>query len=378
MPILMRMAVKKIKILHIVHSLEIGGLENGLVNLINRLDPERYEHAICCVATSGPMAQRLRRAVPIHELGKGNGGRAYLLPLRLAGVVRRVAPDIVHTRNWGAIDGVIGARLAGVRRVVHGEHGRGADDPCGTNRRRQQLRRLLAPAIRRFVTVSADLSQWLTSEVGVPEHKVTHIINGVDADRFRPLEEKFSRRRELELPTDMPLVGIVGRLNAVKDHATLLKAFATVPEAAILVVVGDGPLAGELRQLSTELGIFEKVLFLGGRNDVEQILPCLDLFVLSSIAEGISNTILEAMACGLPVIASNVGGNPELVADGVSGSLFPAGEVRTLSQLMTTYLDDAALRNAHGEAARGRVEEEFSLDAMVDKYDQLYQFVFSH
>ncbi len=378
MPILMRMAVKKIKILHIVHSLEIGGLENGLVNLINRLDPERYEHAICCVATSGPMAQRLRRPVPIHELGKGNGGRAYLLPLRLAGVVRRVAPDIVHTRNWGAIDGVIGARLAGVRRVVHGEHGRGADDPCGTNRRRQQLRRLLAPAIRRFVTVSADLSQWLTSEVGVPEHKVTHIINGVDADRFRPLEEKFSRRRELELPTDMPLVGIVGRLDAVKDHATLLKAFATVPEAAILVVVGDGPLAGELRQLSTELGIFEKVLFLGGRNDVEQILPCLDLFVLSSIAEGISNTILEAMACGLPVIASNVGGNPELVADGVTGSLFAAGEVQALSQLMTRYLEDTSLRQKHGLAARQRIEVEFSLDAMVDKYDQLYQFVFSH
>ena len=169
----------KLRILHILHTLRVGGLENGVVNLVNRLDPERFEHAICCVDASGPMAERIVRPVRIVELGKGSG-RDYLLPLKLARVIRDVGPHVVHTRNWGTIDGVIGARLAGVGRVIHGEHGREAADPAGANGRRNLARRVLAPLVTNFVAVSADLAAWLVEGVGIPGRKVRCIINGVD------------------------------------------------------------------------------------------------------------------------------------------------------------------------------------------------------
>lgn len=367
--------MEKIKILHIFHSLEVGGLENGVVNLVNRLDRDRYEHEICCIASSGPMAERIQPPVPIHVLGKDQGGRAYLLPFKLAGLIRRVAPDIVHTRNWGAIDGVVAARLAGVRKVVHGEHGREATDPTGANRRRRQIRRLLSPMIHHFIAVSADLARWLVEDVGVPGGKVTHIINGVDAVKFRPLGERSASREELGLPVDKCLIGIVGRLDPVKDHATLLKAFSRLDQTAHLVVVGDGPVRAELVGLADGLGVKDRVLFLGNRNDVPAILPALDVFVLPSIAEGISNTILEAMACGLPVVASRVGGNPELVDDAATGFLFPAGDEKELAGRLKLYLENSDLRQEHGRAARERIEREFSLEAMVDRYDRLYRSI---
>ena len=367
--------MEKIKILHIFHSLEVGGLENGVVNLVNRLDRDRYDHEICCIASSGPMADRIQPPVPIHVLGKVASGKAYLLPFRLAGLIRRVAPDIVHTRNWGAMDGVLAARLAGVKRVVHGEHGREATDPNGANSRRRWIRRLLSPAVNHFIAVSADLANWLVEDVGVPGRKVTHIINGVDAVKFGPRGEVSPSREELGLPVDPCLMGIVGRLDPVKDHATLFKAFSRLGENAHLVVVGDGPMRNELIGLANELGLTGRVSFLGNRNDVPDILPALDVFVLPSIAEGISNTILEAMACGLPVVASRVGGNPELVKDGETGFLFCAGDVQALAGRLNQYLQHSDLRGEHGKAARARIEREFSLAAMVDKYDRLYRSI---
>lgn len=362
----------KKKILHILHGLNVGGLENGVVNLINRLDPEGFEHEICCITSNGPMAERFVQPVRVHEMGKG-AGRTLGLPLRLAGLIRKVRPDIVHTRNWGTIDGIIGARLAGVRRIVHGEHGREATDPTGANRRRQIARRLLAPAVTRFVTVSAELDNWLVRDIGVPRAKVEQIINGVDGETFRPEVDKAACRTRLGIPDDKLIVGIVGRLDPVKDHATLLRAVAQSETACRLVVVGAGPAEDALRQLAAELNVAEFTHFFGARHDIAQVLGALDVFVLPSLAEGISNTILEAMACGLPVIASRVGGNPELVTAGETGFLFDVGQADMLAAQLKCYIERPELRRAHGVAARERVEREFSLAAMVSKYERMYR-----
>ncbi len=362
----------KIKILHILHALGVGGLENGVVNLVNHLDFEQFEHEICCVTQSGAMAQRLTRRVKIHEIGKG-AGRTYLLPLRIAALIRKVHPDIVHTRNWGTIDGVIGARLAGVKNVVHGEHGREATDPNGANYRRQIFRRLLAPAISRFVTVSSDLEEWLVKDVGVLPSKVRQIINGVDTAKFFPAVNRREVKRKFGFTDSRVLVGIVGRLDAVKDHPTLIKAIHAQAQSIHLLIIGSGPMEENLRSLVAQLKIDSRVSFLGVRSDIPELMKAMDVFVLPSIAEGISNTILEAMSSGLPVVASRVGGNPELVIPGETGELFEAGKFEELAGILSTYCSDPALIELHGHQGRARVEEYFSLDVMVQKYAEMYR-----
>jgi len=368
----------RIKILHILHSLQVGGLENGVVNLINRLDPERFEHAICCIASSGPMAERIERPVPIHVIGKG-AERDSLLSVKIARVVRTVRPHIVHTRNWGTIDGVPGALLGGVRRIVHGEHGREATDPTGANRRRQQARRLLSPFISRFVTVSDDLRRWLVDEVGVASAKVVQIINGVDTERFSPAADRAAAKALVGLDPRSFVVGTVGRLDPVKDQQLLLRAFAAFARgmaaggaSSALVLVGAGPEEERLRSLAAELGMTDSVHFTGERRDTPELLRAMDLFVLPSIAEGISNTILEAMASGLPVLATDVGGNGELVVENESGFLFPSGDGDRLEELLFRCSADDAVRASLGVAARGRCLEHFSLEAMADAYGRVY------
>ena len=202
---------------------------------------------------------------------------------------------------------------------------------------------------------------------------VNQIYNGVDTAKYHPAVERAKLRGELGLPPETQLIGIVARLDPIKDHATLLKAIAgvTTDETHVhLVVIGDGP---ELERLDGLAG--QNVHFLGSRTDVPELLPQLDLFVLSSLNEGISNTILEAMACGVPVVASRVGGNPELVREGTDGCLFPAGDVSALGDCLRAYLADDALRSAHGANGRQRVLEQFSIRAMVDQYEQVWRRV---
>lgn len=366
----------RIKILHILHSLQVGGLENGVVNLINRLDPERFEHAICCITSSGPMAERLVRPVEIHELGKGAGGD-YLLPLKIARVVRNVKPHIVHTRNWGTIDGVIAARLAGVRHIVHGEHGREAADPGGTNGRRNRVRRLLNPLVSRFVTVSDDLRSWLVDQVGIPGEKVIHIMNGVDTERFAPAPDKGAAKERFGLNPDSFVAGTVGRLDPVKDQQTLVRAFASLcrggGKRSDLLLIGSGPEEGRLRRLAGELGVAESVHFMGERRDIPELLQAMDLFVLPSIAEGISNTILEALACGLPVVATDVGGNPELLVENGTGSFFTVGDWDALSSHLGDYRDNPGRIATCGNCSRRHAVERFSLHQMTQMYGKLYR-----
>jgi sugar transferase (PEP-CTERM/EpsH1 system associated) len=374
----------RLKILHILHSLQIGGLENGVVNLINHLDHDRFEHSICCIKSSGPMAQRItRRDIQIIELKKK--GRDYFLPLKLMNLIRRINPDIVHTRNWSAIDGVIGAKLAGVVHIIHGEHGREANDPTGKNQVRKKVRRLLNPWISRFVTVSAELRNWLVHDVGVPDWKVVQIINGVDTNRFCPPQDKAAAKTKAGLPPDSFVIGSVGRLDSVKDYTTLIRAFASVLNGqtgltgltgkTVLMIIGSGPEERKLKLLAEELGVADKTVFLGERIDIPELLQSIDVFVLPSIAEGISNTILEAMACGLPVIATNVGGNPELIQDNHSGFLFIPGDHKGLANALFFYCLNNSVLREHGIQGRKRAEERLSLSAMVKKYEELYELL---
>jgi sugar transferase (PEP-CTERM/EpsH1 system associated) len=365
-------------ICHIIYRLDYGGLENGLVNLINHLPAERYRHAIICLTYATDFRRRIQRAdVQVIEINKRDGKDldAYR---RVWRALRGLRPRIVHTRNLPALDMLFVAACAGVPRLVHGEHGRDMIELDGANRKYNALRKLSRLVVDRYITVSQDLADWLVRDIGVPRRRVAAIYNGVDTARFFPapaegvLPDGFA-------PPGSFVIGTIGRLEQVKDQPTLAAAFCRLiarrPELRQrlrLAIVGDGNLRGPLERMLAEHDASALAWLPGYRSDAPALLRALDLFVLPSQREGISNTILEAMATAKPVLATAVGGSPEIVEDGVTGSLVPPSDPEAMAARLLAYVDDPGLAVAHGRAGHARVLERFSLAAMLDNYRRVY------
>ena len=375
------------RILHVVHSLEVGGLENGLVNLLNRLDPERFEHSVCCLTKSGKFAERIASAgVNIFELNLPAGQFRFPL-LRLVALFRKISPHIIHSRGWATVDATFAARFARRAAIIHGEHGRDLADKDGDNWKRNQIRRLVGLNVNRYVVVCDFFRSWLAQSCRVPAQKIVHIPNGVDTNRFYPQngrvadEDGISHsawRQDLDVSPDAVILGSIGRLDPVKDFPTLLKGFAEIRRqhpTAVLVIVGDGPIRAELVRISEEHGLGQSVKWLGNRSDIPALLRHFDLFVQTSAFEGMSNTILEAMATALPIVATDTGGNSELVRNGQNGALIPVADVSALVGAVGRYLQDPALRRLHGVESRRRVEVDFDLSLMAARYADLYESV---
>jgi sugar transferase (PEP-CTERM/EpsH1 system associated) len=368
-------------IAHVIFRLDVGGLENGLVNLINRMPEDRFRHAIICIDRSTEFRRRIRRDdVEIFDIRK-RPGRDLRASWRLYQVLRQLRPHIVHTRNLGALDALLPAICAGVRHRIHGEHGWDVDDLQGTSRKNRLLRKLHAPMISSYVTVSRDLKDYLMQKIGINEQRIRHICNGVDTDRFTVPNADNPGADILRsvFGDDVCVIGTVGRVEPVKDPFNLAAAFkrliANGPECAHarLVCIGDGELHAQLVQKLEEDGLLQYVWLPGRRDDVAELMGGFDVFVQASLAEGISNTVLEAMASGLPIIATDVGGNPELVRQDSNGLIVPAADRTALFEAMRRYVSDRPLREAHGRASRQRALDEFSIDRMVRDYTELYE-----
>ncbi len=368
-------------IVHVIHRLGVGGLENGLVNLINHLSVDNYRHTIICLTEAGEFKDRLkRRDVPIYELHKREGQDLWMY-VRLYRLLRKLRPAIVHTRNLAAVECQLSAWLAKVPVRIHGEHGWDVFDPEGNKRKYQWLRRAFRPLIHAYIPLSRQLEEYLIERVRVPRKKITRICNGVDTERFLPPETDQDPIPDCPFhDPESVLIGTVGRMHGVKDQTTLVKAFIRLivkhPECrqkVRLICVGNGPLRQVCHDLLEKAGMIDLTWLPGERDDINHILRILDIFVLPSRAEGISNTILEAMATGLPVIATLVGGNPELVEEGVSGSLVAAGDEEAMSNCLYAYVNDPDRRQRHGKNGLNRVREQFSLARMVSQYDAVYR-----
>ncbi len=367
-------------IAHVIFSLGVGGLENGVVNLINRMPEEKYRHVIICVQNSTDFSQRISKPdVAIYELHKqpGHDWKSFIKMYRL---LKQINPDIVHTRNLATIEYQLPAVLAGIKHRIHGEHGWDVFDPEGNNKKYQLLRRVLGLMIQRFIALSQHLEQYLLKKVGIPAKKITRICNGVDTKKFYPAEQKQALS-QCPFPHDQGLVfiGTVGRMHGVKDQMTLVKAFVQMlterpglKANARLLVIGDGPLRQQALDYLKKHGLSDFAWLPGKRDDVAEIMRYLDLFVLPSQAEGISNTILEAMATALPVVATQVGGNPELVDDGKNGMLVEKESPADMAHCLIDYLEHPQKREAHGQQSLQRVNERFSLDRMVEQYLAVY------
>jgi len=368
-------------ILHVIHHLVTGGMENGLVSLINNLPASSFRHGIVCIEDYSDFRNRLNGSeTEVVALQRSRIG-TWRMRYRLFRMFRQLKPAIVHSRNKSGLDALLPARLAGVPHCVHGEHGWDVHDLDGLSIKERVLRRLHSPLVERYVTVSRSLRDYLVERVGIRPERITTICNGVDTDKFRPADRKPAGVLPADLSGDgLVIMGTVGRLQPVKDQQTLLAAFADLVResgdaaaSARLLMVGNGPLREALEQRAQALGIAHLTCFVGDRTDVAQLLQCMDVFVLPSLAEGISNTILEAMATGLPVIATRVGGNVELVRDGECGALFEAGDAAALKRLLAGYLVDPGSRRRHGERSRQLAVESFSLKAMVEGYRGAYE-----
>lgn len=368
-----------IRVLHVLLSLEPGGLENGVVNVINRLDRRRFESSVCCLKRAGEFARRIDDPrVVIHELD-WRGGNDPRLALRLAGLLRRTRPHIVHTRNVEPFFyGFAGAKLAGAQALVHSEHGRKFDDRPA----RFTVQRWMSRHTDAIFAVSAQLKTDLVKHVGLPESAVEVLHNGVDLSRFDvagdatpDAGERAALRRDWGVPDGALVVGSVGRLVAVKNYGLLLRAVAASGLDVHVVLAGEGPERAALTALAVELGIAARVHLLGHSNDVDRVLRAFDVFVLPSISEGMSNTLLEAMAAGVPPVASAVGGNGEIVRDGVDGKLFASDDQAGLAACLAALCRDDTQRARFAAAARERVQSTFDIRQMIARYEQLYERV---
>jgi sugar transferase (PEP-CTERM/EpsH1 system associated) len=368
-------------IVHVVFRFATGGLENGLVNLVNRLPADAWRHAIVALTTiDEDFCNRVKRSdVEYIALGKGPGHAVPLYPSMFR-LFRRLRPSIVHTRNLAALEAAFPAWAARVPVRVHGEHGRDIEDLDGTSVRRQWARRAFRPFVSEYIALSPDLKEYLCARIGVAESHVEQIYNGVDTSRFSPARHG---RVPIEgcpfQDADLWLMGTVGRMETVKDQANLARAFVRAvrvrPEARRrmrLVMVGEGSQRQQIETILTEGGVRDLAWLAGEREDVPEVLRGLDCFVLPSLAEGVSNTTLEAMACGLPVVATRVGANGQLIEDGASGRLVPSRNSDALAQAMDAYFDAPAVARRHGRAGRQIVERRFSLERMVERYHGFY------
>jgi sugar transferase (PEP-CTERM/EpsH1 system associated) len=373
-------------IAHVIHHLGIGGLENGLVNLINHIPPERYRHAIVCLKGYSEFRHRIsRKDIEIVALNKREG-QDFGLYLNLFRTLRRLKPDIVHTRNLGTMEGQVIAALAGARTRIHGEHGRDIFDLYGKNRKYNMLRKAISPFVDHFIAVSRDLESWLAGTVGAPRSRIDQIYNGVDTLRFQPASSKRFIGGPEGFFTDRSFViGSVGRMAEVKSYPSLVQAFLMLlqrePSAAKrlrLLIVGDGSTRHRCMEMLREAGAQAFAWLPGERSDIPEMMQAMDLFVLPSLGEGISNTILEAMSTALPVIATQVGGNVELIRDGLTGLLIPPGEPAAIRDAILKYYKNPDLLIHHGQAARQHIEANFSMEAMTASYLRVYDKALRH
>jgi sugar transferase (PEP-CTERM/EpsH1 system associated) len=356
-------------------------LENGVVNLVNRMPPDAFRHGIVCLAGFTEFRHRIQRDdVSVCTLDK-QPGKDFGAYWRFWRLLRHMRPDIVHTRNIGTVDLQWLAWLAGVKGRVHGEHGWGIDDVHGLGRRSLLIRRVCRHVIGRYVAVSRDIARWLQQAVGAAPARITQIYNGVDTDRFTgegiaPPDVPWRN----DLRRDLIVFGTVGRLDPIKNQRALLDAFgATVaatpdgPSRLRLVIVGDGPSRKELQLHARDLKLEGLIWFAGARDDIPDLLCAMDVFVLPSLNEGISNTLLEAMASARAVIAANVGGNSELIRTDQCGILYDPRDPNALATAMQQLAATASRRVVYGRAARSRAIERFGLRTMVERYTALYE-----
>lgn len=392
------MAAPRIRILHIVHSLGYGGMESRIARLAKGLPRDAFEVEVLSFKAASTGKLELAPGVA-HRLFPIPSGIHPILILRLAWAVRRGGYDIVHTHNWSSMFyGIAAAFLARKPVIVHGEHGLNRADLGGIPWKRRMAQRLLARMADWIVPVNEVIAAHVSKAWSLDDARLTVIPNGVDLARFTPARpsgktEPHSAETEPhsgeadEGPAAPPrgpgdcVLGMVGRLDDVKDIGCVLRALRLLADRGAakdqeksfrLILVGEGPLRESLEAQVAALGLEDRVEFAGARNDVDAWYPRFDIYINASVYEGMCNTLLEAMACGLPLVVSRVPGNAAWIKDGENARFFEPGDAQGLADRIAGLRDDARSARTMGLRNRVRVEAEFDNRGFIDAYSRLY------
>jgi glycosyltransferase involved in cell wall biosynthesis len=364
---------RRIRVLHVIWNLNYGGMERLLADIIRRADPARFESHLLVLHDLGRFAEGLEEVATLH-VADGNPKWSMIWPGALAKQIRAIAPDVVHTHSgvWYKVS--LAARMAGVRRIVHTDHGRASPDPL----KARLIDRIAATRTDAVVAVSAVLAEQMARTIVRDRERLHVVTNGVDTTLYQPRHDDGVAREELGIDASTPILGSVGRLEPIKGYDVMLAAFARLRaewrdgSAPVLVLVGDGSERTRLEEDAKRAGIADGIRFLGWRDDIVSMHRSFTLFTMSSRSEGTSVSLLEAMSAGLCPVVTNVGGNAATLGAELQRRLVPSEDPAALCAAWKAALADSAARENDAQRARARVIDAFSLDAMVNAYERLY------
>lgn len=364
---------KKIRLMQITHDLAIGGLQQVVVNLCRTIDRDLFDMSVLCLRELGSFAPEVESlGIKVYFLPQKDTGTDYLSFLKVGKILKENSVEVIHTHNTQPfVDGTLGALMSGVKTIIHTDHARDFPDK------------------RRYMVAEWAMSQFAYKVVGVSEHtsenlmkyekispsQIVTIHNGIDGSKYDIAVDRKAKRRELGITGDGPVIGLGVRLSEQKGITYLLKAMPGIVQAfpeITLVIAGDGPLEKDLKAEAKTLGLEGKVLFIGPRLDIPDLLKTFDLYVLPSLWEGLPMVLLEAMAAGCPIVATDVGGVSRAIEHGLNGSLVKPKHPDLLTREITRLLLDDQLRSQYSNNGRKIFEEHFSARAMTSRYEQLY------
>lgn len=358
--------MSKINILHVTLSLDIGGLEVLLVELLQKIDKNKYSLSVCALQKEGQLKGELeRQGIPVYSIPKKEG-IDYFLPFKLKALIKQIKADIVHTHNstpWIYSAAAV-SLLNSNTRLIHTKHSNlGADKT-----RLQNVERFASKVTKHIIADSQSVMDFMVQKQNIAQNKIKLIYNGIDIDKYKlPIPPKQDNIKR---------IGIVARLVPVKDHKSLLDGFKLLSQRlpdVELVIIGDGTLKSELTAQAAQLQVDSRVKFLGSRRDIPELLSQLDIFVLCSIDEGMPISLLEAMAAGLPVVATKVGGIREIVVENKTGLLIQPQNPQALADAIYKILTDSPLARSMSQEAVRIVAERFSIKKMTEGYTSLYE-----
>lgn len=366
----------RITIGHTIYAFKDGGMERGLLNLVNHSDRDRFRHVVLCLTEAGAFAsQVVAPDCEVIELRKPDGNDLRL-PSRIAASARQHQVDILHARGWPTlVETALAAILAGIKATIYGFHGKTMQDLQGISHARRLTQKLFVRCYQRVVTLNRRMRADLAAQCSLPENRIDIIGNGVDIDVFRPRAGRRELRVLFGLPPTRFIIGNVARLDPVKNHEVILRAIRRLHSDTcrpLVLLIGDGSHRPVLEREIERLGVAEDVRLFGYSDRVPELLNCMDVYVQPSLYEGFSNTVVEAMASGLPVLATDVGGTADLFSEEHEGLFFRPEKDEALASLIVRLQHNSSLRRAMAARARHRVVERFSIQTMVRNYETMY------
>jgi len=364
-----------LKVLHLLQGLNIGGLEKVVISLVKRVDKERYTPSLCCFDNLGPLVSSIPKGIKVHLLQRKQG-IDYWYPLKLARLLKSEGIQILHLHNSTAFFyGTIAGKIARIPAIIYTEHARDSLPDV----RIRITEKVLSYFIDKAVVVADYLKHNLIKYQWFNPLKITVIPNGVDEEEFKDLPEGERVKRELGLSPDQKVIGMIARLDPIKNHWCLLRAMQRIArefQNVVLLIVGDGPLKEELISMIRDYGLQGRVFLLGARDDIPRILTAIDIFVICSKSEGLPMTLIEAMASGKAIVASRIGGIPEIIKNKINGILVSSGNPEELAESISSLINKPELMEELGLVAKKTFCSRFTLQSMVQSYEDIYMKIF--